>query len=135
MNVEQRETMDSLINGLKSENVEIRKNAIENAVNSPDDEIVDPLIQLIQEPDVGPESREAAAIALAQMPGERCGEFLLQLICSDDPGLRVRTENHVLWMVQSTAAGADEIVDEPDAFVTLCDVRVRTMLIVSEFIW
>lgn len=88
MNVEQRETMDSLINGLNSENVEIRKEAIEHAVNSPDDQIVDRLIQLIQEPDVGPDSREATAIALAQMPSGRGGAFLLQLICSDDPGLR-----------------------------------------------
>ena len=80
--------MDSIINGLNSEDIDIRKKSIERAMDSPDDEIVDRLIQLIQEPDVGPDSREAASIALAQMPSGRCGEFLLQLICSDDPGLR-----------------------------------------------
>ena len=84
----QRETTESLIDGLRSGDVEIRKQTIERAVHSADDEIVDRLIQLVQEPDVGPNSREAAAIALAQLPGERSGEFLLQLICSDDPGLR-----------------------------------------------
>ena len=86
--MEQRETMDSLIDGLNSDDVEIRKQAIENAVSSPDDEIVDRLIQLIQEPDVGKDSREAAAVALAQMPNHRGGEFLLELICSDDAVLR-----------------------------------------------
>ena len=80
--------MDSLINGLNSDNLETRKKAIENAVNSPDDEIVDRLIQLIQDPDVGPDSREAAATTLAQMPSGRGAEFLLKLICCDDPGLR-----------------------------------------------
>jgi len=80
--------MDSLIDGLNSDDVEIRKQAIENAVSSPDDKIVDRLIQLIQEPDVGQDSREAAAVALAQMPNHRGGEFLLELICSDDAVLR-----------------------------------------------
>ncbi len=86
--MEQRETMDSLIDDLKSGNVEVRKQAIERAVHAADDEIVDLLIQLVQEPDVGQDSREAAAIALAQMPSGRGGAFLLELICSDDPGFR-----------------------------------------------
>ncbi len=86
--VEQRETMDSLIDGLKSGDVEIRKQALERAAHSPDDEIVDFLIQLIHEPDVGQDSREAAAVALAQMPSHRGGTFLLELIYSDDPGFR-----------------------------------------------
>ncbi len=38
--MEQRETMDSLIDGLKSGNVEIRKQAIERAAHSPGDEMV-----------------------------------------------------------------------------------------------
>ena len=80
--------MDSLINGLNSEDIDIRKKSIERAMDSPDDEIVDRLIQLIQEPDVGPDSREAIAITLAKMPSGRSGAFLLELICSGDPGFR-----------------------------------------------
>ena len=72
--------MDSLIDGLKSDNVEARKQAIERAVNSTGDEIVDCLIQLVQERDVGQDSREAAAVTLAQMPVERGGTFLLEQI-------------------------------------------------------
>jgi len=80
--------MDSLIDDLKSGNVEVRKQAIERAVHAADDEIVDLLIQLVQEPDVGQDSREAAVITLAKMPGRLGGAFLLELICSDDPGFR-----------------------------------------------
>ncbi|MCH7687738.1 MAG: HEAT repeat domain-containing protein [Planctomycetes bacterium] len=86
--MEQRETTESLIDGLRSGDVEIRKQAIERAVHATDDEVVDHLVQLIQEPDVGQDSREAAAVALAQMPSHRGGTFLLELIGSDDPGFR-----------------------------------------------
>ncbi len=86
--MEQRDTMDSLIDDLKSGNTEVRRQAIERAVHSADDEIVDRLIQLVQEPDVGQDSREAAAVTLAQMPSGRGGAFLLELIGSDDPGFR-----------------------------------------------
>ena len=87
--MEQRETMDSLIDGLMSGDVEVRKQAIERAVQSTDNEIVDRLIQLVQEPNVGQDSREAAAVTLAQMPNGRGGAFLLEFIGSDDPGFRV----------------------------------------------
>ncbi len=80
--------MDSLVDSLNSDDIETRKQAIERAVNSTDDAIVDRLIQLVQERDVGQDSREAAAVTLAQMPGKRGGAFLLELICSDDPGFR-----------------------------------------------
>ena len=80
--------MNSLIDGLNSDNTEIRKQAIENAVSSADDEIVDRLIQLVQETNVGQNSREAAAVTLAQMSNARGGALLLELIGSDDPVLR-----------------------------------------------
>jgi HEAT repeat protein len=86
--VEQHETTESLIDGLRSGDVEIRKQAIERAVHSTDDEIVDRLVQLVQEPDIGQDSRDAAAVTLAQMPSGRGGTFLLELINSDDPVLR-----------------------------------------------
>ena len=86
--MEQPETLDSLIDGLKSSDVKVRKQAIENAVHSAHDGIVDRLIQLIQEPDIGQSSQEAVAITLAQMPSGSGGPFLLELICSDDPEFR-----------------------------------------------
>jgi HEAT repeat protein len=57
-------------------------------MNSYASDIVDRLIQLIQEPDIGQGSQEAVAITLAQMPSGRGGTFLLELICSDDPEFR-----------------------------------------------
>ena len=80
--------MDTLIDDLKSGNVEIRRQAIERAVHSADDEIVDRLIQLLQHSGIGQDSREAAAVALAQMSDGRGRAYLLELICSDDSGLR-----------------------------------------------
>jgi HEAT repeat protein len=133
MNVEQRETMDSLINGLNSENIQIRKKAIGNAVNSTDDEVVERLIQLIQESDVGPDSREAAAIALAQMPSERSGEFLLHLICSDDPGLRgIATLG--LGHLQSEASMSALIKALADEVNTVRNLAERSLLIMVEVV-
>ena len=86
--MEQRETTESLIDDLRSGDLEIRKQAIERAVHSADDEIVDRLIQLVQEADVGQESRDTAAVTLAQMPSGRGAAFLLELTDSDDPVLR-----------------------------------------------
>jgi HEAT repeat protein len=86
--VQQPQSIEFLIDGLNSSDVEVRKQAIENAVHFADDEIVDRLIQLIQEPDFGQSSQEAVAITLAQMPSGRGGAFLLELICSDNPGFR-----------------------------------------------
>lgn len=80
--------MNSLIDDLNDANPEIRKQAIERAGLSSDDEIADRLIQLVQQPDVGQDDRNAIAKALARMPNERGEHFLLQLISSDDPELR-----------------------------------------------
>ena len=115
--------MDSLIDGLNSDDVEIRKQAIENAVSSPDDEIVGRLIHLVEEPVIGQDSREAAAVALAQMPNEQGREFLLALISSDDPELR-----------SMAAIGLGHVQTEPSmsALIKALTDKVNTVRNLSE---
>ena len=87
--------MDSIINGLTSDDPKIREAAFETAAESTDASVVDRLIELVQAGTSGEgrtstkgNLREAAAIALGRSTNERAGSFLLELMTSEDPSHR-----------------------------------------------
>ena len=94
--------MDSIINGLTSDDPKIREAAFETAAESTDASVADRLIELVQAGTSGEgrtstkgNLREAAAIALGRSTNERAGSFLLGSL---GIGLIVQILQHLLQL-------------------------------------